>query len=60
MELFENKRKTVITLRWLLIIALSYLIIFKERGLSLSIEGKSETSTLFRIEPILIPLKRAV
>jgi HD-GYP domain-containing protein (c-di-GMP phosphodiesterase class II) len=31
MDLFENKRKTVITLRWLLIIALSYLLIFQKK-----------------------------
>ncbi|MFI5305556.1 MAG: HD domain-containing phosphohydrolase [Nitrospiria bacterium] len=32
MDLFENKRKSVITLRWLLIIALSYLLIFQKKG----------------------------
>ncbi|MBI1823552.1 MAG: GAF domain-containing protein, partial [Nitrospirae bacterium] len=32
MDLFENKRNTVITLRWLLIIALSYLLIFQKKA----------------------------
>jgi HD-GYP domain-containing protein (c-di-GMP phosphodiesterase class II) len=41
MNFIENKRKTVLTLRWLLIIALSYLLIFQEKGSLFSIETKS-------------------
>lgn len=41
MKFIENKRKTVLTLRWLLIIALSYLLIFQEKGSFFSIETKS-------------------
>ncbi|MBI3606028.1 MAG: GAF domain-containing protein [Nitrospirae bacterium] len=41
MNFIENKRKTILTLRWLLIIALSYLLIFQEKGSLFLIETKS-------------------
>ncbi len=41
MNFIDNKRKTILTLRWLLIIALSYLLIFQGKGSLFSIETKS-------------------